>query len=436
MITRVIKRRGERMPEKISRRKMLHNGGAILVGGAGVCASSALQPRMPHPPQASVKGVDYYQKLGVTPFINAAGTYTTLSASTMPDEVQAAVALGALQPVNLIELQDAAGEYLAKRLHCGGALVTSGASAGLTLGTAACVTLGNKTAIVSIPTDLSGLKNEVIVQKAHRYDYDHAIRNCGVHFVEVESPEQYEKAFTERTVMTQFFNAGEGGKIGREEWVQVAHKHGVPCFNDAAADVPPISNLWNYTQMGFDLVTFSGGKGLRGPQCTGLLLGTKQLIDAAKLNNSPNSNALGRGMKVAKEEIVGLVAAVDWFLSQNDADLEAEFRKRAELIADHVKPLPTVETKIFVPPVANHVPHLLISYDQNRIKITGLEVMQKMRQGNPRVELNPATGGNPASAGLPGGPNTIVVGVWMLQPGEDLVVAQRLREVLQSALQV
>jgi L-seryl-tRNA(Ser) seleniumtransferase len=436
MITRGIERRGGRMPGKISRRKMLHNGSAILVGGAGVCASSALQARKPHPSLASVKGVDYYQKLGVTPFINAAGTYTTLSASTMPDEVQAAVALAALQPVNLIELQDAAGEYLAKRLRCGGALVTSGASAGLTLGTAACVTLGNKTAIVSIPTDLSGLKNEVIVQKAHRYDYDHAIRNCGVHFVEVESLEQYEKAFTERTVMTQFFNAGEGGKIGRAEWVQVAHKHGVPCFNDAAADVPPISNLWNYTQMGFDLVTFSGGKGLRGPQCTGLLLGTKHLIDAAKLNNSPNSNALGRGMKVAKEEIVGLVAAVDWFLSQNDADLEAEFRKRAQLIADHVKPLPTVETEIFVPPIANHVPHLLISYDQNRIKITGLEVMQKMRQGNPRVELNPATGGNPASTGLPGGPNTIVVGVWMLQPGEDLVVAQRLREVLQSALQV
>lgn len=423
------------MPETISRRKMLHNAGAILVGGAGVCASSALQAGKPHPSLASVKGVDYYQKLGVTPFINAAGTYTTLSASTMPDEVQAAVALAALQPVNLIELQDAAGEYLAKRLRCEGALVTSGASAGLTLGTAACVTLGNKTAIVNIPTDLSGLKDEVIVQKAHRYDYDHAIRNCGVHFVEVESLEQYEKAFTERTVMTQFFNAAEGGEIGRAEWVQVAHKHGVPCFNDAAADVPPISNLWNYTQMGFDLVTFSGGKGLRGPQCTGLLLGKKRLIDAAKLNNSPNSNALGRGMKVAKEEIVGLVAAVDWFLSQNDADLEAEFRKRAELIADHVKPLPTVETEIFVPPIANHVPHLLISYDQNRIKITGLEVMQKMRQGNPRVELNPATGGSPASAGLPGGPNTIVVGVWMLQPGEDLVVAQRLREVLQSALQ-
>ncbi len=424
------------MSQKISRRKMLHNGSAILIGGAGVCASSAArkasEPLSSPPP---TKGVDYYQKLGIIPFINAAGTYTTLSASTMPDEVQAAIALASLRPVNLLELQDAAGDYLAKRLRCGGVLVTSGASAGLTLGTAACVTIGNKDAIVSIPTDLSGLKNEVIVQKAHRYDYDHAIRNCGVHFVEVETLEQYQKAFSDRTVMTQFFNAGEGAKIGREEWIQVAHKQGVPCFNDAAADVPPISNLWSYTQMGFDLVTFSGGKGLRGPQCTGLLLGRKDLIEAAKLNNSPNSNAVGRGMKVAKEEIVGLVAAVDWFLNQDDAAMEAEYAQRAKLIADRLKTIPSVQTSIFIPPVANHVPHLLISYDANRIKITGPQVMQKMRQGNPRIELNPATGGNPASAGLPGGPNTVVVGVWMLQPGEDLVVAQRLHEVLQGALQ-
>jgi L-seryl-tRNA(Ser) seleniumtransferase len=439
MTTRGIERKGDRMPEQISRRKMLHEGSAILVGSAGVCASSALratEPRTPSASNSNKEGVDYYQKLGVIPFINAAGTYTTLSASTMPEEVQAAVALAALQPVNLNELQEAAGAYLAKRLRCGGALITSGASAGLTLGTAACVTLGNKAAIGNIPTELSGLKNEVIVQKAHRYDYDHAIRNCGVHFVEVETLEQYEKAFTDQTVMAQFFNAAEGGKISREEWIQVAHKHRVPCLNDAAADVPPISNLWNYTQIGFDLVTFSGGKGLRGPQCTGLLLGRKDLIDAARLNNSPNSNAVGRGMKVAKEEIVGLVAAVDWFLSQDDAAFEAEYRKRAELIADHVKTLPSVKTDIFIPPVANHVPHLLVSYDQNRIKITGAEVMQKMRQGNPRIELNPATGGNPASAGLPGGANTIVVGVWMLQPGQDLTVAQRLREVLQSAVQV
>jgi len=385
--------------------------------------------------KSAAQAEDYYQKLGVTPFINAAGTYTVLSASTMPDEVQGAIVLAARQPVNLNELLDASGAYLAKRLRCEAALVTAGAAAALVVGTAACINIGNEQAILSIPTDMAGLKNEVIVQKSHRYGYDHALRNCGIRFVEVDSLAQYEQAFTERTVMAHFFNAGTG-QISREDWVRVAHQHGVPCFNDAAADVPPISNLWNYTQMGFDLVTFSGGKGLRGPQCSGLLLGRKDLIEAAKKNNSPNSNTVGRGMKVAKEEIVGLVAAVDYFLKQDDTAIEAECRGRAERIGKHLSAIPTLQTQIFIPEVANHVPHLLITYDQNRIKITGAEVMQKMREGKPRIELNPSTGGAPASAGLPGGPNTIVVGVWMLQPGEDTVVAKRLREVLQEAIKV
>jgi L-seryl-tRNA(Ser) seleniumtransferase len=418
--------------QKVSRRKLLQNGAqAALVGGVALSGIHALEA--PAFAKSSTSGVDYYEKLGITPFINAAGTYTTLSASTMPDEVQAAVAVASRHPVNLNELLDASGAYLAKRLRCEAALVTSGAAGALSVGTAACVTLGNEQEMVAIPTDMSGLKDEVVVQKAHRYEYDHALRNCGIRFVEVETLDDYERAFTDRTVMAHFFNAAEGGQISREDWIRVAHQHGVPCFNDAAADVPPISNLWNYTQMGFDLVTFSGGKGLRGPQCTGLLLGRKDLIEAAKKNNSPNSNTVGRGQKVAKEEIVGLVAAVDWFLKQDDAAMEAEFRKRAELIAKHISGLPSVQTQIFIPEVANHVPHLLITYDQNRIKITGKEVKQKMRAGKPRIELNPATGGEPASAGLPSGPNTIVVGVWMLQPGEDIVVARRLREVLQQA---
>lgn len=407
---------------------------ALLAASATVTGAASASASARGSARAAASGTDYYSKLGVAPFINAAGTYTVLSASTMPDEAQAAVALAAQQPVQLNELLEASGEYLAKRLRCQAALVTAGAASALTLGTAACITVGNQAAGVSIPTEMSGLKNEVIVQKAHRYEYDHALRNCGITFVEVETLQDYDRAFTDRTVMAHFFNAAEGGQISREDWVRVAHQHGVPCFNDAAADVPPVSNLWNYTAMGFDLVTFSGGKGLRGPQCTGLLLGRKDLIDAARLNNSPNSNSVGRGMKVAKEEIVGLVAAVDWFLNQDEAATEAEYRSRAERIAAALKDIPTVETTIFVPPVANHVPHLLITYDPARIKLTGQEVMQKMRQGKPRIELNPATGGAPASAGLQSGANTIVVGVWMMKPGEDAVVAQRLHEVLQEGL--
>src|ERR1700751_5090656 len=378
------------MPEKMSRRKLLRKGSeAIVAGGVGACAE-AVAGAVPVTEAVAAKGVDYYERLGLIPFINAAGTYTILSALTMPDEIQAAVALAAKKPVHLLELHEAAGNYLAKKLRWGGVLVTSGASAGLPLRTAACRTLDNKDAIVSIPTDVGGLNNEVIVQKVHRYEYDHAMRNCGAKVVEVETLEQDQNAFTDKTVMTNFFNAVDA-PIGREDWVRVAHQHGVPCFNDAAADVPPISNLWNYTQMGFDLVAFSGGKGMRGPQCTGLLLGRKDLIDAARLNNSPNSDAVGRGLKVSKEGSIGVVAAVDWFLSQDDAAMQMDFQKRGERIAHRLKALPTVEAKVFVPPVANHVPHLLITYDMTRIKITGAEVMEKMRRGNPRIELNPAT---------------------------------------------
>jgi uncharacterized pyridoxal phosphate-dependent enzyme len=377
---------------------------------------------------------DYYDKLGVTKIINAAGTYTMFTASIMPPSVQAAVAKAAKHPVRLAELQKKAGEYLAKKLKCEAALVSAGAASALTLGAAACMTVGNRKAPDFLPTDVSSLKNEVLVQKTHRYGYDHALKNCGLRFVEVGTLEEYERAFTDRTVLCHFYNAAEEGQISREDWIRVAHQHSVPCFNDAAADVPPISNLWNYTQMGFDLVTFSGGKGMRGPQNAGLLLGRKDLIEAAAWNNSPFDETVGRGMKVAKEQIVGMVAAVDWFLSQTDEGMEAEFRRRANRIGAQLKDIPTLTHQIYVPPLANNVPHLVIRYDQARVKKSPLEVAQILRTGSPAIELNPSTGHKSGTAGLPSDENTIVVGVWMLEPGEDLIVARRLHEVLSKAI--
>ncbi|HEY2018580.1 MAG TPA: selenocysteine synthase [Bryobacteraceae bacterium] len=379
------------------------------------------------------RGEDYYDKLGVTKIINAAGTYTNLTASIMPPSVQAAVARAAEHPVRLADLQRASGEYLARKLKCEAALVSAGAASALTLGTAACVMTANKCGIRDIPTEVSHLKNEVIIQKDHRYGYDQALFCCGIKMVEVETMQEYEAAFNQRTIMAHFYNAAEKGKIGREDWIRVAHAHNVPCFNDAAADMPPISNLWNYTQMGFDLVTFSGGKGIRGPQNAGLLLGKKDLIVAAAANNNP-FDGVGRGMKVAKEQIVGMVAAVDWLLSQTDEGMEKEFRRRAERIVTHLKDLPGVTTEISIPEVANHVPHLSIHYNQDKIKISPREVMMELRKGTPSIELNPSTGRRTgASAGIATDVNTIVVGVWMLQPGEDMIVARRLHEVLGKA---
>jgi uncharacterized pyridoxal phosphate-dependent enzyme len=383
---------------------------------------------------SSVEGEDYYDKLRVTKIINAAGTYTALTASIMPPAVQAAVARAAAHPVRLGELQKNAGEYLAEKLKCEAALVSAGAASALTLGTAACVMLANKCGIRDLPNEVSNMKNEVIIQKGHRYGYDQAILCCGARFVEVGTLPEYEAAFNDKTVMAHFYNAAETGDISREDWIRVAQKHQVPTFNDAAADVPPISNLWNYTQMGFDLVTFSGGKGIRGPQNAGLLLGKKDLIAAAARNNNPY-DGVGRGMKVAKEQIVGMVAAVDWFLSQSDAGLEATFRRRAERISAQLKGIPTIQSEVVVPPVANHVPHLLLRYDQERVKIAPREVMAELRRGTPSIELNPSTGSTRgASAGIPAAASMIVVGVWMLQDDEDLIVGRRLHDVLSKAV--
>jgi L-seryl-tRNA(Ser) seleniumtransferase len=380
-------------------------------------------------------GVDYYAKLGVQEIINAAGTYTSLTAAIMPETVQLAVARAAKHPVRLEALQLAAGSYLAKRLQCEAALVSAGAASALTLGTAACVTVANDKHGEHIPSlipqGMDSLKNEAIMQKGHRYSYDHALSNCGVRIVEVETLDEYRAAFNQKTVMTHFFNAATSGTISREDWIRVSHEHNTPSMNDAAADMPPISNLWKYTQMGFDLVCFSGGKGIRGPQNAGLLLGRKELITAATRNNNPIDNVVGRGQKVAKEQIVGMVAAVDWLLSQTDEGMDKEFRGRAQRIADHLSRVPTLTAQIYVPEVANHVPTLLLRYNQERVKIAPLEVAHMCRHDSPSIELHPATGS--PEPGLPSDANTIVVGVWMLQPGQDLIVAKRLRQILMKA---
>ena len=404
---------------------------------ASLGLSSLISPTrlMGAEPSHEDDAVDYYAKLGVQEIINAAGTYTSLTAAIMPESVQQAVARAAKHPVRLEELQLAAGSYLAKRLRCESALVSAGAASALTLGTAACVTVANDKRGERIPPlmpqAMDPLKNEAIMQKGHRYGYDHALLNCGVRIVEVETLDEYRAAFNEKTVMTHFFNAATSGTISREDWIRVSHEHNIPGMNDAAADMPPISNLWNYTQMGFDLVCFSGGKGIRGPQNAGLLLGKKELIAAAVRNNNPVDDVVGRGQKVAKEQIVGMVAAVDWLLSQTDEGMEREFRGRAQKIADYLSSVPTLKAQIFVPEVSNHVPTLILRYDQGTVKITPREVAKLCRHGSPSIELHPATGS--AEPGLPSDANTIVVGVWMLQPGQDLIVAKRLREILMKA---
>ena len=415
-----------------SRRNFVRLAGAFgAVLGQSPARAAAL-------PEAGIApGEDYYAKLGVPTIINAAGTYTTLTAACMPPEVVAAVQKAALHPVRLHDLQVKAGEYIAKRLRCEGAVVTSGASGAISLATAACMLHANsQLGALDMPQKVDGLKNQVIVQRAHRYGYDHAMFLCGARVTEVVTMDDYKRACAQGNgVMTNFFNAAEdedgpegNAQIGREEWLRVAHEHGIPCHIDAAADMPPISNLWKYTGMGFDLVSFSGGKGIRGPQNAGLLLGRKQLTDLAAANNNP-IDGVGRGMKVAKEQIVGMVAAVDWVLSHTEESMQGDYQKRADLIAGMVKGIPSVRTETVTPKIANHVPHLLIRFDPATTGTTTQDIVAALRGGTPAIELNPNTGHRP-NQGIPSDANTLVVGVWMLQPGEDEIVGRRIRAAL------
>jgi len=364
---------------------------------------------------------DVYRELGIRPLINAAGTYTSLTASLMPLPVAEAVQIAGRQYVNLTELHEVVGKRIAALIGCQAALVTAGAASALSLGTAACVAGKDPEKIRRIP-DTTGMQNEVIIQKAHRFGYDHAVRNVGVRLIEVETREELERTVNQRTAMMLFLNANDdAGKIKLEEFAQLGKKLGVPTFNDAAADVPPVENLWRYLKMGFDLVTFSGGKGLRGPQCSGLLLGRKDLIEAAAANNNPHSDSICRTNKVGKEEIVGVWAALEHYLKQDHQAQWREWEKRCKTIADLVSSRQGVKTEVFLPPIANHVPHLRITWDYAAAGLTPPQVVQQLREGEPRIEVRP------------GAKDSIEVAVWMLEPGEEHIVGRRLREILKKA---
>ena len=398
-----------------SRRRFLEIvSGLPIVGGiidaTTIPAAAAAAPTV---------GRDYFRELGVRPFINAAGTYTAMTASLMPPEVMEAINYASKQYVMLDELHDKVGERIATLLHCEAAMVTSGAASALTLATAGVLTGTDRQKIVDLP-DLATMKSEVIVQKSHRFGYEHAVRNCGVRLVEVETREGLERAVNKQTAMMLFYNNNNTeGRIRDEEFVQLGKKHGIPTLNDAAADVPPVDNLWKYTKMGFDLVAFSGGKGLRGPQSAGLLLGRKDLIAAARLNAPPNGNTVGRGLKVNKEEMLGILAALDRYLAKDHAAERREFDARAEAIRSGVAPVPGVKAEIFVPEVANHVPHVKISWDAAAKGLTANDAVNALRAGEPSIGTR--------SEG-----DALVIGVWMMQPGDDKIVARRLRQVLEA----
>jgi L-seryl-tRNA(Ser) seleniumtransferase len=354
---------------------------------------------------------DYFKELGVRTFINAAGTYTFMTGSLMRPEVIDAYNYATTDYVILDDLQDKVGERIAKLLHCEAATITSGAASAITLGTAGILSGMDEEKVIQIP-DLTGMKSEVIIQKSHRIGYDHAIRNCGVKIVEVETRKELEEAINEKTAMMWFFNGNNFvGEVRDEEFVEIARKNGIPTFNDCAADVPPVDNLWKYTDMGFDLVTFSGGKGLRGPQSAGLLTGKKA---------APRGNTIGRGMKVNKEEILGMLVTIESYLTRDHDKDWALWEMQIKTIIDAVIDIPGTKPERHVPEVANHVPSLRLSWDQDKIKISPDELRQKLRDGHPSIETV-------------GGKENVGITTWMMDPGQERIVASRIREILKNA---
>lgn len=396
------------------RRSFLHAVSAAPLLGASIRNAKAAKT-------GAVKR-DYFKELGVRQFINAAGTYTVLTASLMPPEVMQAMDYASKVFVHLEELHDAVAKQIASMTGAEAAMVTAGAASALTLGTAACITGLDQERIHRLP-DTTGMKNEVIFQKAHRYGYDHAIRNCGVKIVEVETAGELEAAVNPKTAMMMFLNENEPlGNIKAEEFIALGKKHSIPTFNDAAADTPPIEHLSKYPKMGFDLVTFSGGKGIRGPQSAGLLLGRQDLIAAARRNSSPYSDSIGRGMKVNKEEMLGMMVALELFMKRDQDAQWKEWEKRVKIIADSIGAIPGVRSETWIPPIANHVPHLRIEWDPAVIKMTPREAARKLAAGEPSIEV------------VPGQDKALVIGVWMLQPGEAQIVASKVRDLLKAAV--
>jgi uncharacterized pyridoxal phosphate-dependent enzyme len=398
----------------------------LASGLVGKAAAASLGETSPGAASAGKTGPgtterDLFKELGVTPVINASVTMTFLSGSLMLPEVLAAINSTSHDFADMYELQDKVGAKIAEMLQVESAMVTSGASCAILLSTAASITGMDAEKIRQLP-NLPGPRPEVIMQKTHRYLFDQAVTTTGAKIIEVEGPDEMEKAINERTVMALFFNAAGKSSVSHSDFVTIAKRHNIPTLLDAAADVPPVENLFKYQKIGFDLVTFSGGKMIRGPQSAGLLFGRKDLITAARANHSPNEAPIGRPMKVNKEEMFGMYAALKAYIERDHKKEWEEWLQRTKHIGSQLEGLPTVTTETYIDPgPANAFPSLHVKWDQSKIKISPKEVVKALKSGTPSIVAN-------------GNDDHLTVGVVLLRPDQVDVVSGRVKSILQQAI--
>src|SRR5882724_755942 len=367
-----------------------------FLGSLGLGAGSLLAPGklFARKTAAKVSGFGQsgnpYDELGVPTVINCDGTMTVLGGSILRPELETVMAQAGRHFVRIADLEVAAGQRIAEMLKLPEgytALVSSGAAPAMDSGLAGILTRDQEPFLRQIPA-LTGMKPEVIIQKSHRNPFDHQLRTTGVKLIEVESRDDLRQAISPRTAMMHFSNfANSQGQIKVDEWVKLAKEYKIPCMNDAAADTPPVSHLWDYANMGYDLITFSGGKAMRGPQCAGLLIGKKELVANAFLNNSPHEDTIGRSQKVGKEEIVGMVKALELYLNEDHEALWKEWQDQLEYISHQISRVEGVSTSFFVPDIANHVPHMAITWNASRIALTPKEVSKLLADSTPSISM-------------------------------------------------
>jgi uncharacterized pyridoxal phosphate-dependent enzyme len=378
-----------------------------------------------------------YSRLGVKTVINCRGTWTYLSGSLQFPEVRAAQTEASHYFVNMVELQQAVGRKLAELTGAESGMITTGAAGAMAASTAACMAGSDSQKIWQLP-DTTGMKHEVIMVGG-RSAFDNAIRLTGAKLVLVETPEEIPNAITADTAM--IYTTDLGDKLVRE--LAIAKEHSVPMLLDDAAGIPPADNLKLYANMKIDLYTFSGGKGLQGPQCSGVLLGRKDLIDAALRNSAPWEGAVCRPMKVGKEEVIGCLTAVETWLKIDPKKLYSEWNARVDRIAKLVETVPGVKTETYVPDDGNRYPTLKISWDQQAWGFTLADCVQQLRAGDPVIEVLGADNPSLVPAVREGiqKPNRkerkevdhIELVSMTIQPGEEMIVGQRLRAILGAA---
>ena len=363
---------------------------------------------------------DYFAELGVKPFINAAGAYSAYGGARMRPEVVQAMRYAATRKVKMRELHDAVGARIASLAGSESAMVTSGATAAIVLGVAACMTGDDEDKMRQLP-DARGMPNEVIIQKKHRYTYDRALTVPGAVLVEVESAEDVRSRVNDRTAMMFFLKpTQQGDDIPAAEFIALARELNIPCFCDAATTTPPAMNVVDGVSEGFDLICYSGGKGLRGPYSTGLLLGRSDLVSVAKRHAAPNDISIGRGMKVSSEEYLGMLVAFETGLRVSEADDFAYKQRRFDVIIDALQDVPGVTTRVFVSD--GHAKELYLDIDWNTdlIALSRDEFIQALRDHNPAVEIR-----LPKFAG-----GRTQLSATVLNEGEDAIVGNIIRNTL------